>query len=263
MKRILRISVIVIIIIYAVICIGFFLAQKKLLFHPRVYAQDYKPNIQTPFEELYFTMPDGVKLHGLLMKPDSSKGLVFYLHGNAGSVFPRADQAGPFLKAGYDFFMPDYRGFGKSGGEIESEEQLYNDVLDIFESMRLRYRDQPIIVYGYSLGSGLATRIAAVYDVEHVLLLAPYYSIIDVKNSHYPFIPSFLVRYPLRSYENYSRIQAPISIFHGTADNLIPYENSLKLAQINRPDTLILLEGQGHNGLPWHDTFLEYVEQNL
>ena len=102
-------------------------------------------------------MDDGTLIHGLLFKTDDSKGLIFYLHGNAGSLRSWGGVAKTYTDLGFDVFMVDYRGYGKSGGKISGEKQLFSDMQQVYSSLRNTYEEEKLIVLGYSIGSGPAT----------------------------------------------------------------------------------------------------------
>ena len=102
--------------------------QEKLIFHPDKLETNFKYNFEGNYEEQFFKMEDGTQLNGLLFKADSSKGLIFYLHGNAGSLETWGEIASNYTNLNYDIFILDYRGFGKSEDVISSESQFFSDI---------------------------------------------------------------------------------------------------------------------------------------
>ena len=174
-----------------------------MIFFPKKLSADYKFQFDEVYEEVSIPV-DGIKLNGLLLKADSSKGLVFYLHGNAGGLDSWGEIAGTYTSLGYDVFMLDYRGYGKSGGKILSEEQFYSDVQLAYQKLRERYPESQTIIVGYSIGTGAATKLASTNNPRMLILQAPYYSLKDVMRRSYPFLPSFLLKYGC---ENFKHLQ--------------------------------------------------------
>ncbi len=170
-----------------------------------------------------------------------------YWHGNKGSNRRCLRQADNLYGLGYDVFMPDYRGYGKSGGVIHSEKQLMTDAQKAYDYLLEHYSEKDIALLGYSLGSGVAAHLAMENNPRQLFMVAPYKSMVAMKNLIAPFVPSFLMKYQLRTDEILTKIDCPIMLFHGTQDELIPYEHSL-FFQKQQPNKieLVALEGVGH-----------------
>jgi uncharacterized protein len=141
-------------ILYVVACGLLFIFQEKLIFFPQKLAGDHKFEFPQKFEEINITAGDNKILHGILFRADSSKGLIFYLHGNAGSLSSWGDAASTYTDLNYDVFMLDYRGYGKSEGMIRGEEEIFQDVQVVYEKVKQKYAENKIIVLGYSVGTG-------------------------------------------------------------------------------------------------------------
>ena len=122
---------IILIAVYIIVCVLLFFFQEKLIFYPEKLGSNHKFDFNQQFEEVSIQTKDSKLLHGLLFRSDSSKGLIFYLHGNAGSVASWGEVAKTYSELQYDVFMVDYRGFGKSQGSISSQEQLYHDLQNL------------------------------------------------------------------------------------------------------------------------------------
>ncbi|GAA4381008.1 alpha/beta hydrolase [Hymenobacter koreensis] len=236
--------------LYLVVCALLYMAQEKLLFFPNKLPADYRFSFPEPFEERWVTVADGTRLHGLLFRTTAPKGLVFYLHGNGGALDAWGSVAPVYTRLGYDVFLLDYRGYGKSEGRISTQEQLLNDAEAAYRHLLTEYPENKVVVLGYSLGTGVAAWLAARHQPRLLVLQAPYYSMQDVAAYHYPWVPSQLVRYPLRTHEVLSRVAAPVVVFHGDQDEVVYYGSSLKLKPLLKPqDQLITLRGAGHNGM--------------
>src|SRR5690606_3381365 len=113
-------------VVYMLLVAFLYFEQDSMIFHPSKLKADYEFNYTGAVEEITITASDGIKLNGLLFKSEESKGLVFYLHGNGGCLDSWGDIAPTYTDLGYDIFILDYRGYGKSGGTIETEEQFLN-----------------------------------------------------------------------------------------------------------------------------------------
>lgn len=249
---------------YVLICVLLYLFQEKLLFFPQKLDKDFQFNFSQPFEERWIKVEDSIKLHGILFKSDSSKGLVFYLHGNGGAINSWGGVATTYTDLGYDVFIMDYRGYGKSEGVISSEKELYNDIDLVFNSIINEYNQKRKIIIGYSLGTGLAAYLSQSQSIDLLILQAPYYSMLDMVKLKYPFVPSFLLKFKLESNKYLLNSQSSIVIFHGKNDELIPCEASKRLFEENKEKAeLILLDYQGHNDMTSHPDYKLKIEKLL
>ena len=240
----------VVFVLYAAVCCLLYYKQESLLFFPQKLPPDYRFSFPVSFEEHWIAAADGTRLHGLLFTTPAPKGLIFYLHGNAGSLADWGDVAPVYTSLGYDVFMLDYRGYGKSEGAISTEKQLISDAMAAYEHVKVRYHETQIVVLGYSLGTGLATWLAAHYQPRLLILQAPYYSFQDLAQHFYPWVPGVLLRYPMRTHELLPQVKAPVVLIHGDQDEVVYYGSSLKLKPLLKPtDRLITLPGIGHNGM--------------
>ena len=114
-----------VVIVYISICMSLFFLQEKFIFFPEKLHKDFKFLFDQQFDEVNIRTKDNKLLHGLLFKANSSKGLIFYLHGNAGSLNSWGILAKRYTELNYDVFMLDYRGYGKSEGSIRSQQQFF------------------------------------------------------------------------------------------------------------------------------------------
>lgn len=263
-RNLFRRTVIAVALLYLIICTALYFFQERLIFFPEKLAADYTFTFSQKFEELSFKTKDNAKLSGILFKADSSKGLIFYLHGNAGSLSSWGDVAKAYTDLHYDLFMLDYRGYGKSEGSISSQHQLYDDVQLVYDSLKIKYAESKIIILGYSIGTGPAAKLASSNSPKLLILQAPYYSLTDMLRHTYPIIPAFLLKYKFSTNEYIKDCKMPVVIFHGDKDEVIYYKSSLKLKELFKPiDTLITLTGQGHNGMSDNPQYLVEIRKML
>lgn len=257
-KLLISISVLVILLL----CIGGCI-QEKLLFHPTRLPADFKYQFPAKFEEINFTPEDDVTINALHFRSDSSKGVVFYLHGNAGALDSWGTIAPRFLQSHYDLLIIDYRGFGKSKGKM-SEDGLYSDAQYIYNKLKDQYGEDKITVYGRSIGTGIAAYIAAGNSPKRLILETPYYNLKDLVKDLYPAAPRFILRYHFRTDKFLQQRKCPVYIFHGTADETIYYGSSEKLKAFFRPgDTLITVINGKHNDLSKYDEYRKGLKQIL
>jgi len=242
---------------------GLYFFQEKLIFYPEVLPQDYTYNFDHSFEEIDFQVSEGIKVNALLFKVDRSKGIVFYSHGNAGSLRSWGYVADIFLNLKYDVLVYDYRGFGKSGGSI-SEENLYHDANLIYEELIQLHDESRIIVYGRSIGTGIATKIASEHKPGLLILESPYYNLPDLARNIFPIVPAVFIKYQFRNDIMIKKVECPIIIFHGSSDEVIYFGSSLKLEKLLKDDDrLITIEGGHHNDLANFDVYHQELNKVL
>jgi pimeloyl-ACP methyl ester carboxylesterase len=235
---------------YIVLCVLLYFFQEKLIFFPQHLDKNYKFEFGQKFEEINIKATDGKLINGLLFKAYNSKGLIFYLHGNAGSLSSWGEVAKTYTDLKYDVFIIDYRSYGKSEGEINGQNQLFEDNQIAYNELKKNYSEDKIIVLGYSIGTGLASKLASTNNPKLLILQAPYYNLTDMMKQRFSFIPTFILKYKFATNEYLKNCKMPVVIFHGNSDEVIYYGSSLKLKEeFKKQVTLITLNGQGHNGM--------------
>ncbi|HRI20410.1 MAG TPA: alpha/beta fold hydrolase [Panacibacter sp.] len=244
----------IILIIYLMAGFLLYFFQDKFLFHPEALKADYAFQFATPFKEINIAYDSFTTFNIIRFKPaDSSlkKGAVIYCHGNMENINHYAEFAPDFTRHGYEVWIMDYPGFGKSTGPI-NEDILYTEALQVYKMvMASGYAADSIIIYGKSLGTGIAAQLASVSDCKRLILECPYYSIENIA-AHYAWMypVGWMIHYKIPTFEYIKKITAPIVIFHGTEDGTIPFSNAEKLKVFMKPgDELIAIEGGGHNDL--------------
>lgn len=263
MKSLLIIALLVS-VVYILLCSLAYFFQEKLIFFPEKLDKDYKFVFPQRFEEITIQADDHEILHGLLFKSKNAKGLIFYLHGNAGSLAGWGGVAEVYTDLQYDVFLLDYRGYGKSDGRIESENELFKDVQSAYSQMLKYYEEKNIIILGYSIGTGLAAKTAAENSAKMLILQSPYYSLTDIVKHAVPIIPPFLLRYKLKTFEYLKDCKMPVVLIHGDKDEVIPYNQSLKLKPLLKTnDVFITLRGQAHNGMTENPDYIKEIQKIL
>ena len=248
-----------VLLIYGGICVVFYLLQDYFFFRPERLPSYFQYKYQFPFDEINFEMEDGGLVNAIHFKVPNSKGVIYYLKGNSRSIKGWGKFAQDFVGKGYDFFMMDYRGFGKSRGK-RSEQILYSDAQYVYKWLTEQYDEEKIIIYGRSLGSGIATRIASWNTPKMLILDSPYYSFFKQiwQFGGFLFPLKWVLKYQIRTDWFIKKVTCPIFFLHGTKDRLMPYSDSINLQKLHPKHSMVyLIENGGHNNLP---TFAEYHE---
>ncbi|CAG1000722.1 hypothetical protein BURK1_02833 [Burkholderiales bacterium] len=248
---------------YAAVLAGLYVGQERLIFPSTPLPADHRFRFDEPFEEMRVPV-EGASLDALLFRQPAPRGLVFFLHGNRGNLQTWTTGLDFYRHVNYDLFIFDYRGYGRSGGTIESEAQLVADVRAAWNAIAPRYRGKPIVIYGRSLGSGLAARLARDVVPSLLVLVSPYASLVEAGLRRYPFVPSWLVKYPLRTDEILPEVTSPVLILHGSDDRLIPPGDSERLkALVRSPSELLMIDGAGHSDIHRHPRYLDALAERL
>jgi pimeloyl-ACP methyl ester carboxylesterase len=251
-------------IIYLLIISYVYFNQVGMVFQSASLPKEYHFDYKSKFEEVNIKSFDEVNLNGLLFKAEKSKGLIFYLHGNAGTLETWGKIAKTYTNLGYDIFILDYRSFGKSEGEIENEEQLNKDIALVYKTLNKRYAENKIIITGYSIGSGLAAILASENKPKALILQSPYFSFTELSSSRVPFFPNFMKKFHLETFQYITKVKAPIYIFHGIDDQLISCSNSVRLNKLlDFKGHLCALKGQGHIGMNENSDFRRQLKKIL
>ena len=241
------------IILYCLTGIYLYYTQDKFLLHPQTLPTDYTFQFNHSFQEIIIPInkEDTINMVRFTPADDTvSKGAVLYLHGNTGNIVNYAPEAEQFLKHNYEVWMPDYPGFGKSRG-VFTEKNVNEAIFQVKRFMNTRFSDSNIIVYGKSLGTGIAASLASNLKVKYLILEAPYFSIPDLFWCRVPFFPmSAMSNYKIPTGEYISEATCPVTVFHGTDDEVIPLKCAEKIKPfMNSKDQFVLISKGKHNDL--------------
>lgn len=268
-KRFLKIFAIIIAVLFFLYCsilTFFYFKQEKFFFNPKYLKKDYTFKFKENFEEIYIPVDKGVKLNALLFKANNSKGVVLYLHGNAGALHDWGRQAHLYLNNNYDVLFLDYRGYGKSDGTYSKDTELFQDVQKTYDYLKTRYNENKIIVLGFSLGSGVAAYLASKNNPKLLILNAPYYNWQKLVSEEIaPILPKFLIRYNIPTYQFLKKVNCYIYVFYGTKDFLInPSTNAIQLKKLY-PQKIKLkpIEDAPHNALHITKTYHDELKMIL
>lgn len=236
---------------YAALLAFLWWRQETLLFHPVPLPADYALAPAPDVRERTVAV-EGAQLSVLHLEQPRARGVVLFLHGNAGNLRGWFANADFYRDAGYDLVMPDYRGFGKSTGRIASAGQLRADVRAVWDAVAQQYRGRKVVLYGRSLGTGLAADLARQLSAEGrppdlTVLVSPYTSMRALAAEFYPWVPGALLRYPLETERHLPGIAGPVLLVHAERDALIRGHHARRLQQVHPSAQLLVVPGADHN----------------
>jgi uncharacterized protein len=248
-----------IVLFFAWIKLDFIL--ERVLFQPTKLNNNYVFKFNTEFEELNLSPEKDVIINALHFKVKNSKGTILYFHGNRDNLQrwgKIASEIGAYFH--YDVFIMDYRGYGKSVGKRD-ENALNCDALFCYNFVKNTYSPKEIIVYGRSLGTGIAAYVACEMQPEKLILETPYYSMNDMAESYFSlFSVEHKLPYKLPSFQYLKSVNCPIFIVHGTEDEVVPYSSGKKLFDSlphKEKATFVTIPNGKHNDLSNFKDFWE------
>lgn len=224
--------------------------SNRFIFFPSRYPEgDWNVRGPASAQDLWFRASDGTRLNAWWF-PSGGGGLAtLFLHGNAGNVTCRVDHAMRIREAGSASLVLDYRGYGKSEGQ-PSEDGLYRDALAAYEELvRLGFDSSRIVLHGESLGTAVAVDLAARCPCAGLILESPLLSCQRIAAGIVPWLGPALVR-GFDSRRKIRRVQVPLLVIHGDADEIVPFEHGRALFEAaNDPKEFWRLPGGTHNEL--------------
>jgi alpha-beta hydrolase superfamily lysophospholipase len=242
----------IIIILYCAIGIALYYLQEYFLFHPEKLSRTYSYTFDESFTELNipFNETDTMNMVKFFPKDSIRKGVVLYYHGNKQNIGRYAKFVSQFTKHGYEVWMEDYPGFGKSTG-IRTEKKLYQQAMEVYKMAAGKYKSDSIILYGKSFGTGIAAYVASKTNCKQIILETPYYSIPNLFGCYAFIYPTErMSTYKIPANEYLQDVKYPITIFHGSDDGVIPYRCAAKLKNVLKPtDEFITIEKGTHHNL--------------
>lgn len=249
------------VLVYAAIVAFVYFRQEKLIFMPLPLSPDHQFTI-AGVQEVKVAVA-GAELSALHLRLPDPKGIVFFLHGNAGNLQTWLTSIDFYRRVNYDLFIIDYRGYGKSSGQIESETQLHDDMRIAWNKIAPQYVGKKLVVYGRSLGTGLAAKLSSDVQPDLTVLVSPFESLKAMGDAHYPWLPGAVNRYTMRTDVWLPRISGPVVIEHGDLDTLIGLSHSERLKQLRSGTELVVVNGAGHNDIHKFPKYLDTLSERL
>ena len=256
----------IIIIVYCSIGIALYYLQDRFLFHPVKLPSTHQFSFDVPFKEISipFNEEDTLSMVQFFPKDSIRKGIVIYFHGNMGNIQRYARFTHLFTSKGYEVWMPDYPGFGKTTGE-RTEEKLYSQAYQVKRLAEKKYAADSIIVYGKSFGTGLAAYVASTGNQRSLILETPYYSIPDLFGRYAFMYPtSYMAHYKIPAGKYLQDVRSPIVAFHGTEDEVIPLACAEKLKRaFKQTDRFMTIKDGKHNNIPDSKIYQQVMDSLL
>ena len=239
-------------IAYAILLILLFIFQRSFLYFPDKETIAHHYFNEFNIKEIKHTTNDGLTLTGWIKKPNTENiGIFLLMHGNAGHVGHRVEKFRKILDAGYGFFFLEYRGYGGNPGR-PTEKGLNLDAISALNFLReQKVADKNIILYGESLGTGVAVQLATTMKAKAIILESPYTSIAEVAQQPYWYVPAkWLVFDRFELLGIIKNIQSPLLILHGEKDKITAVSYGQKVFEAApQSKESILVPNAGHNNL--------------
>jgi uncharacterized protein len=243
--------------IYLTTTTATYVLQRDLLFHPNhLHVSPHSVGLND-VAEMEFATADGERLIAWYASAHQGQPTLFYLHGNAGALAHRAGRIKLYRNNGYGIFMLAYRGFSGSTG-APTEEHIVSDALMAYDQLKqLGVRDEDIVVYGESLGTGVAVQVAANRHPGGLVLESPFSSAVDVGSYLYPYLPVYwLLKDRFESVRYIDKVTAPLLMLHGEDDQIVPVRFGRKLFDAAQPPKMAYyFGGATHYTLYEHGAF--------
>ncbi|ASK29362.1 hypothetical protein CEY12_04280 [Chryseobacterium sp. T16E-39] len=227
--------------------------QTELIFEPIPLSQDYQFELPENVEEVFIHVTPEVILHGLHYKTTKSPLLLVYFQGNAKNMQNFFDHHAMILDWGYNVLVTDYRGFGKSTGSIDGEQNMYHDAEKVYEhALQLGYQPEDIILYGYSMGTSMAAYLATAKRARAVILESPYSSIAEIS-----IFGDQAPAYQLNTAKRAAEIKIPVLLIHGELDDIITPDHAERIwANLQTQEKeLIIISNGGHGDLKGREEY--------
>ncbi len=239
---------------------------KKLIFRPVKLKAEHRFRFLHEFTELTFHPHPNVALSAIHFKVDNPEGLLLYFHGNKGNLDRWGPIAAELTQFNYEVVAIDYRGYGKSTGEA-SAANLFTDAHYCYTKLITSLNPKKVIVYGRSLGTCVASCLAAQINPTMLILETPFYDMSDLIAR---YIPKVFYKSPFQLISNQHLINSkfPLLIIQGTKDRVVPFSHAKKLAEslLNPHVKFVQIDGGKHNNLStfalYWDSLRQFIEVN-
>ncbi len=247
-----------------VVGISYFL-QRQFIYYPKRGSTSPKQWNLPQVKLIQLRTSDGLRLNAWY-HPNRNKSMptIVYFHGNYGYFAQRANRIEPYIKAGYGLLLLSYRGYGGSEGS-PTEQGLYRDgraAIDFLKSKNIK--PECMVLYGVSIGTGVAVQMAIEYPVGALILQSSFTSLVDLGNKHYFILPmSVIIKDRFNSLSKIDKVFEPKLFIHGKKDSVIPFSLGRQLFDKARsPKRLLVYPLSGHNDLPGLSTdVIHFLQQ--
>ena len=227
-----------------------YVAQRGLMYFPEGFRTAPADAGLPEAEEVMLDTPDGARVIVWHVTPAADQPVWLYFHGNGGALRYRVDRFRQLTAQGEGLVALSYRGYAGST-DRPSEAGLIADARAAYDFAAKRYGAERILLWGESLGSGVALALAAERPVARIVLEAPFLSAVDIAAGVYPFLPvRLLMKDQFRSDLRVAKVTAPVLVMHGDRDEVVPISSGQRLYKlITSPKRFVRLAGGGHENL--------------
>lgn len=264
MSRLIKV-LLTILVTYSITLMLSYSFQTKLIFFPEKLDQNFKFDLHANTEEVSITTADGETINGIY-HPGEKPTTILYFHGNAGSLKDWQYIARDFTDLGYGVLVIDYRGFGKSTGKI-SEDGLYLDGKAALQFLKNQKGTavKDIIIYGRSIGSGVATELASNTQTKGLVLEAPFTDLKRLANQKMPLLlPTLFLKYKFDNIGKINKVKSPILFIHGNRDDLIKPSHSEQLYNtFTGKKKKLIIPKAGHNDVNSYPEYHRALAETL
>ncbi len=243
----------IVLVAYAALTVTIYFAQRSLMYFPDTAHVTPAAAGLPEAEEVPLTDADGTRIHVWHVPPRGDRPVILFFHGNGGSLASEVDRFHRLISDGIGLIGVEYRGYAGNEGS-PSEQGLIADAEAAYAFAVSHYPVQQIVVWGGSLGSGVAVALAAEKPIGRLILEAPYTSTEAVGAQHYWYLPvRFLMKDQFHSDERIGKVTAPLLILHGVLDRTVPYSMGERMFELaNKPKHIVRFLDGGHNDLDAH-----------
>jgi len=247
-----------------VVLLLMFFYQERLIFFPTKLPPDHQYRFGMHFEQHWLEV-DGKRADSLLFPVANAAGTILFFHGNAGSLQDWGHVASEIAgRSSWNVWVVDYPGYGRSEGRISSEQQLHDLGAELLKAARAKFgAEEKIVLYGRSIGSGIAVKLASEQPVSAVILESPYLSLSQLARALFPWAPGFFLKYKMRSDQWIGQIQSPILIVHGEQDEIIPFAQGEALSKLGQTVTFKGVPRARHNDLSLYEGYWSAILEFL
>lgn len=267
MKKKLRKIVYPILLLFTLYIIaGLILARRQdmIIFKPVPLDTNYV--FKTKWSHRAFNIPvsEASTLNILYLYTDSAKGQVLYFPENSSNISTHLSRLSFFLERGYNVFIPDYPGFGKSTGK--PTEQSLNKTAEIVYQLAAKYMSaDSTILYGKGLGGAVAAYLASRHSGKALVLASPFYSLYTMASHYFPIYPvKKYLHYDFPVYRYVQRTFIPVILFHGKEDGVISFSQARKLSErLADKDRFVPLPDASHEDVMQQPLYYKVMDSLL
>ena len=258
-------SILALIFFYILLLIIVFFFQGNLLYHPTIdnYLKDQVEREPNEIEKVKITTKDKIDLIGWFYNRDLEEfKTILFFHGNAGSLENRTYKLNHFKNLNLNFLIIAWRGFNGNKGK-PNEMGLYEDAESAIKWLKAKgVKEKNIILYGESLGTGVAVEVAQNKNYAGVILESPFTSMVNMGKKYYPFFPvSFLLKDKFESYKKINKISVPVLIMHGKVDKIVPYAMGKKMYELANDPKFFYSQEYGDHMVEYDEKLLLALEK--